>query len=133
MIFNKDGASAATVIRALRIARIFKLIRDLDSINLIFEAFIRTIPGLLNVGGLLILMIFIYSVLTTYYFSEVMYSGPMTNNLNFDSTWNSAMALFIMQTGNNFFELSNAAAMELALEFQCINNPSYSFYRDNGF
>ena len=80
---DKEGADVTTVIRTQRIARIFKLIRDLNSINLIFEAFIQTIPSLLNVGSLLILMIFIYSVIATFAFSTLKFSGPMTENLNF--------------------------------------------------
>lgn len=38
-----------------------------------------------------------------------MFSGPMTENLNFMSVGDAAVALFVMHTGNNFYELSNAA------------------------
>ena len=85
-----------TLLRTLRIARVFKLIREIESIDLIFEAFIQTVPALLNVGGLLTLIIFIYSVMAMYYFSEVKFNGPMSNHLNFQTVWNSAITLFVM-------------------------------------
>ena len=43
------------------------------------------------------------------------------------------MSLFIMGTGNNFFELSNAAANGFAIDFKCIKGPSYEDYVNNGY
>ena len=59
------------------------------------------------------------------FFAEVKFNGPMTNNLNFMSVQNAAISLFVMHTGNNFYELSNAVSSSKSVSFDCIYNPSY--------
>lgn len=54
---------AMTIIRAIRIMRIMRLIRRAKSLNLIFNTFVITIPGLVNIGGLLFLLIYLYSIM----------------------------------------------------------------------
>ena len=44
------------------------------------------------------------------FFADVMFNGPMVDNLNFKSVPSSAVSLFVMHTGNYFYELSNAVA-----------------------
>ena len=46
-----------------------------------------------------------------------MFSSPMTENLNFQTLFNSLVSLFVMKTGNNFYELSNAAMREHSIVF----------------
>lgn len=46
------------------------------------------------------------------FFATVKFNGPMTDNLNFMTVHNSAISLFVMHTGNNFYELSNAVSKE---------------------
>ena len=55
--------AATTFIRAFRISRIFRLIKRARRLKIIFETFIVTIPALTNVGGLLVLFLYIYSIL----------------------------------------------------------------------
>ena len=71
------------MLRVFRIGRIFKLFRNLESIHFIFEAFIQSLPSLINVGGLLLLLFFMYSILAMNFFATVKLNGPMTENLNF--------------------------------------------------
>jgi hypothetical protein len=49
----------------------------------VFEAFIVTLPELTNVGGLLALLLYLYSILGVYLFAEVNLTGVLTDSLNF--------------------------------------------------
>ena len=62
---------AATFIRAFRITRIIRLIKRARRLHVIFETFIVSIPALTNVGGLLLLFLYIYSILGVFLFSTV--------------------------------------------------------------
>ena len=85
----------------------------------------HSLPSLINVGGLLLLLFFIYSILAMNYFSTVKFNGPMADNQNFMSVPNAALSLFIMHTGSNFYELTNAVSRSKSINFDCIDNPSY--------
>ena len=122
---NYSKMEALTLIRTLRIGRIFRLFRKVESIELIFEAFTSSVPQLLNVGGLLTLIIFIYSVIAMNFFSQVKLNGIMTNHLNFQTIWNSAISLFVMSTGNYFYELTHEVSIKNTLHLTCIANPTF--------
>lgn len=62
---------ATTFIRAFRISRIFRLIKRARRLKIIFETFIVTIPALTNVGGLLVLFLYIYAILGVQIFATV--------------------------------------------------------------
>lgn len=55
--------SATSIIRTFRIARVLKLIKRAKSLRMMFATFILTLPALANIGGLLFLVLFLYSVL----------------------------------------------------------------------
>lgn len=60
---------ATTFVRAFRISRLFRLIKRARRLKVIFETFIVTIPAITNVGGLLFLFIYIYSILGVFLFA----------------------------------------------------------------
>lgn len=59
---NMNGARA-TVVRAFRVARVFRIIKRAKVLKIIVDTFIVSLPSLLNVGGLLLIILFIYAVL----------------------------------------------------------------------
>lgn len=125
--------SITNAMRTFRIGRLFKLFRNHKSLDAIFEAFIITLPALINVGGLLLLFIFIYSVLGMNFFSTLKFNGPMTAHLHFKNVFDGAVSLFVISTGNNFYELFNAASQKNSILFECISNPLYEDYANNNF
>ena len=62
---------STTVIRSFRIGRIFRLVRKYKELRQIFNAFVLSIPALANVGGLLFLFLYLYSVLGISMFAKV--------------------------------------------------------------
>jgi hypothetical protein len=70
---NVNFASAATVVRSFRIMRIFKLIRASKNLKVLLDTIMHILPSLANIGSLIFLILFIYSVLGINLFAEVMY------------------------------------------------------------
>ena len=60
-----------TIIKSFRICRIFKIIKKYKSLRILFYTFIGAIQQLTNVGGLLFLFLFVYSVLGVQVFAGV--------------------------------------------------------------
>jgi len=65
------GPKQATVARAFRIGRIFRLITKAKFLRVIFNTIIITLPSLANVGALMILLLFIFSILGVQIFATV--------------------------------------------------------------
>lgn len=69
--FKLDFGASATFIRALRLARILKFIQKAKHIRVIFETLLVTLPALSNIGGLLLLFLYMFSVLGVFLFADV--------------------------------------------------------------
>ena len=65
------GPKQATVARAFRIGRIFRLIKKAKFLRVIFNTIIFTIPSLANVGALMMLLLFIFAILGVYLFATI--------------------------------------------------------------
>jgi hypothetical protein len=78
-----SGASSLTIIRSFRAILLLKLFRKLNSIKIIVETFIITVPALMNVGGLLLLFVYIFAVLCMNLFATVQFNGSLTDNSHF--------------------------------------------------
>lgn len=72
-IFAGDnlGPKESTIARAFRIGRIFRLIAKAKFLRVIFNTIIFTIPSLANVGALMFLLLFIFSILGVQIFAMV--------------------------------------------------------------
>lgn len=68
---NVDFAASTTFIKALRITKLFKKFKLGRQMQIIIDTMIYTLPALTNIGGLLILFLYIYSVLGVFLFAEV--------------------------------------------------------------
>ena len=69
--FGLDVGPISTVVRSFRIARILKIIKRLKELHKIYLTFLVAAPELVNVGALLFLFLYLYSVLGVFLFSEV--------------------------------------------------------------
>ena len=125
-----------TVVRILRVARIFRLLKKAKRLNIIFNAFLRTIPAFINVGGLIILMIYIFTVIGGRLFAKVKIEGSVAINdyqKNFKTFGNSFLTLIIVMTGEGWYEIMGALAQTNDVAFDCKNDPTYQDFKDNQF
>jgi hypothetical protein len=120
----KVGAST-TVIRAFKIGRMFKLVRRFNSIKIIFQTLLITLPAIANVSSLLILLLFIYSILGVELFSEVKHESPLHDNANFKDFGHAFITLIRISTGENWHELLDAVSRQNSILFQCLEDPTY--------
>ena len=65
------GPKVATIARAFRIGRIFRIIKKAKLLRVIFNTIVITIPALANVGALMVLLLVIFSILGVQLFATV--------------------------------------------------------------
>jgi hypothetical protein len=58
-------------------------VKKAKSLRMIFNTFVITIPSLANVGGLLILLLYLYSILGVFLFATVKLQNELTVHANF--------------------------------------------------
>lgn len=129
---NIDMGTSTLVIRAFRIGRIFKLFRHLKSLNIIFQTLLISLPAMTNVGGLLLLLLYIYSIVAMFLFAEIKDNYPLNGNIKFDSIGYSLLTMFRASTGENWHEVMHAVSRKNHLLYKCSDNPTYQMYVENG-
>jgi len=84
-VLSFDFGASTTFIRAMRISRIFKFdfIKKRKAVKVIIETVIVTIPALTNIGGLLLLFLYIFSVLGVFLFADVQLQNDLDEHANF--------------------------------------------------
>ena len=99
---------------------------------MIFNTFIVSLPGLINIGGLLLIIVYFYSILGMQLFGRVMHNGIIDRSLNFETFGNSFTALWAVATGDNWSNIMLASVRHYSVDFQCVENPTYNDYVENG-
>eukprot|EP01062_Namystynia_karyoxenos_P068939 TRINITY_DN6409_c0_g1_i2.p1 TRINITY_DN6409_c0_g1~~TRINITY_DN6409_c0_g1_i2.p1 ORF type:complete len:2273 (+),score=828.29 TRINITY_DN6409_c0_g1_i2:84-6902(+) len=110
MLFSQDvglpiNASLLRVMRIFRIMRILRLVKGARDVRVLLETVWYSLPSIANIGGFLLLLFFIYSVLGVNLFALVKRGeGPwgLTYHANFENFPNAALLLFRIVTGENW-------------------------------
>ena len=79
----KKKKGIVTIIRAFRITRVVKLFKRLKNLQLIIKTVKYTLPSFLNIGILMLLLIYIFSIIGVELFADVKVNPPMTRLYNF--------------------------------------------------
>ncbi|KAM8758869.1 sodium channel protein type 10 subunit alpha isoform 3-T3 [Rhynchonycteris naso] len=86
------------VIRLARIGRILRLIRGAKGIRTLLFALMMSLPALFNIGLLLFLVMFIYSIFGMASFPHVKWEAGIDDMFNFQTFANSMLCLFQITT-----------------------------------
>ncbi|KAF6313448.1 sodium voltage-gated channel alpha subunit 10 [Rhinolophus ferrumequinum] len=86
------------VIRLARIGRILRLIRAAKGIRTLLFALMMSLPALFNIGLLLFLVMFIYSIFGMASFPHVKWEAGIDDMFNFQTFANSMLCLFQVTT-----------------------------------
>ncbi|KAL6065360.1 hypothetical protein STEG23_005990 [Scotinomys teguina] len=86
------------VIRLARIGRILRLIRAAKGIRTLLFALMMSLPALFNIGLLLFLVMFIYSIFGMSSFANVVEEAGIDDMFNFQTFGNSMLCLFQITT-----------------------------------
>jgi hypothetical protein len=101
--------------------------------KVIFATFFNTLNALMNVGGLLFLIIYIYAVIGINLFGDIKMKPPMHERLNFQSVWSSFFTLIRVATGEAWNDLMDALSKGKTIDNDCIEGPSYDDYVNAGY
>lgn len=86
------------VIRLARIGRVLRLIRGAKGIRTLLFALMMSLPALFNIGLLLFLIMFIFSIFGMSNFAYVKKEGLIDDMFNFETFGNSMICLFMITT-----------------------------------
>ena len=75
--------TGGSVFRILKIGRMFKLIQGAKGLRALFNTFLQSLPAMANVGSLLFLLMYVFSVLGMNLIGELPDGEALTANANF--------------------------------------------------
>eukprot|EP01084_Bolivina_argentea_P090848 163604_1 len=99
---DKDVGTVASVIRIFRLARILRLIKSAKNLRKLFNTLVNSLPSFINIGGLLLLLFFIYAVLGVQLFAKIAGNEEYNDHANFRKFWIALLTLFRFSTGENW-------------------------------
>lgn len=86
-------STVATVVRAFRIMRIFRLVKSSQNMRIILDTIAHIMPQVTNIMSLVFLLLFIYAVLGLNLFATVMYQEYYNERANFRSFGDAILLL----------------------------------------
>ena len=110
--------SSGNAIRAFRCARIIRMVTQIDSLKIIYKTILVTLPAMLNIGGLLALVIYVYGVIGTNLFCFIRFGRGINREANFQLFQRSLVTLFRLITLEEWFFIFNDTK-----RYQAPNNP----------
>ena len=119
-VFKINVGPVSTIIRSFRIARIIKIIRQFKELQKLVNTFIVAIPELANVGSLLILFIYLYSVLGVFLFAHLRLGEEMNYHANFRDFPTASLTLFRIVTGEAWNEIMYDSSRGRTILHQCV-------------
>ncbi|CAF1388364.1 unnamed protein product [Rotaria sordida] len=96
------------VVRVARVGRILRLVKAAKGIRILMFAYAVSVPALFNIGLLLFLIMFIYSIFGMSFFAYVRKSAGITDLLNFETFPNSMIVLFHICTNAGWSDVFQA-------------------------
>ncbi|RLN21075.1 hypothetical protein BBJ28_00010562 [Nothophytophthora sp. Chile5] len=125
MLYHFFGGStvgtAASAVRSFRVGRLFRLLHSAPSLRQLFNTLLVTLPSLVNIGGLLFLVFFIYAAMGVQLFAKVKLGPLNTSSSNFQTIAGAMVTLVRCSTGERWNDLM----FELANQDDCVTDPSY--------
>ncbi|XP_078456451.1 sodium channel protein 1 brain-like [Lampetra planeri] len=93
------------VFRVVRLVRLLRLIRSVGGIRKLIYTLVISLPALINIGLLLLLIMFMYGILGVSIFRDLPYRGSVTNMVNFETFANSMTLLFRLNTAGGWNDI----------------------------
>ena len=97
------------VLRVFRILRILRLLKGAKQLRDLIVTMILSFPSLINVGSILALIIFIYSVLGVNLFTFLVHGETLNDDRNFDTFGIAFLVLFQCLTGDDWSSIMSDA------------------------
>ena len=120
--------SSTAVVRALRYVKVLALIKHSRGLSYIFKTFLQALKPLINIGSLLLLILYMYAIAGAIIFGQVKRRDMMTDSLNFETFLGSTLVLFVIGTTDSWSDISKSFLHKREVDYFCIENPTYEDY-----
>jgi hypothetical protein len=124
-----------TLLRTLRIGRIFRIVKRVQAISIIFQTLIDALPAISSLGMLLGLLFFMYSIIGIGQFGSLMYftyGGQILSHCNFETFGTAMLTLMRCATGEAWDAVMMDAARSRSINYQCNEDSNFDSIKANG-
>lgn len=124
---GEDIEILGTILRTLRIGRVFRLVKKQEKLQAIFVTLLEATPAMASLGLLLMLLIFMFAIIGMSQFSLVDLDGAaeMNNHVNFQTFGASFLTLIRCSTGEAWNSIMFDSSQPRSILYQCIENEDY--------
>jgi len=102
VLANGVNIPGLNMLRIFRVARIFRLIPKAKGLRTLFQTLLVSLPALGNVGSVLVLFFFIFSVMGMNLFGKIKHQDFLDRQANYEDFPNAMLVLFRMSTGESW-------------------------------
>ena len=113
------------MMRAFRIGRVFKLFKQFKQLKIIFVTIEYTMSAMLNVGMLMMLIIYLFAVIGVQLFADIKINEPMSELTNFQTLPKAYLTLYMVLTRDRWNDLLEALSLEKSAQNFCLKSPTY--------
>jgi CDP-diglyceride synthetase len=92
-----------------------------------------SIPLLANIGSLLLLVLYIYTIAGMILFGRVKRNYFVKDNLNFESFPKGVFTLLVICTCDWWSDIVASFMKKKSPDFYCLDDPTYYDYVENGY
>ena len=116
-----------TILRTLRIGRVFRLIKKQQKLQQIFKTLIEATPAMGSIALLLMLLIFMFAIIGMSQFSLVNLqdASEMNKHVNFQSFGSAFLTLIRCSTGEAWNSIMFDSSRSYSILYQCVEDEDY--------
>lgn len=125
---GKDLEILGTILRTLRIGRVFRLIKKQQKLQEIFKTLLDATPGMASLGLLLMLLIFMFSIIGMSQFAlvDIGPASEMSNHVNFQTFGAAFLTLVRCSTGEAWNSIMFDSSQSYSILNQCEKDEDYA-------
>jgi len=132
-VIELNFGSQTTLVRAIRVLRVLRIIKRAKVLKIIIDTLIVTLPSLLNVGGLLLLIVYIYATLGVNLFADIKLQTNFNEQANFINFGRAFLTLVRASTGEAWDTIMYDIMRKKSISNYCVEGPTYEDYMANDF
>lgn len=124
---GKSFGMTSTILRTLRIGRVFRLVKKARQLQIIFETLTSSAPAMGSLGLLLMLLMFMSAIIGVSQFALINLdgAGEMNSHVNFQTFGTAFLTLMRCATGEAWNTIMFDSARSYSILNQCVADESY--------
>jgi len=108
-----------SILRAIRVARILRLLKNAKTLNKIFNLFLNSIQPMISIGILYTMLLFLYAIIGMSVFQYVKYQEIISAKWNFENFINAFLLLIRITSGESWNVVMHECSKSRNLNFFC--------------